>query len=144
MSSPRRILIIGAPGVGKTTYARKLGEKLQIQYIEVDRIYWKEKKGGKVNQEFESELLALTNKDEWIIEGLSKLTIPLIGHRITFVHFIRIGYLKLLFRSIRRLVLTGNWTEFKMNLDPAQFKRRRDLYNQLLSRYSIAKWWEVI
>ena len=35
-----RIYIVGGPGSGKTTYAKKLSEKHKIPYVELDELYW--------------------------------------------------------------------------------------------------------
>jgi adenylate kinase family enzyme len=36
----RRVAIIGSPGAGKSTFARKLGERLNIPVIHLDKLYW--------------------------------------------------------------------------------------------------------
>jgi len=37
----KRILIIGAGGAGKTTFARQLGEILGLAVVHLDALYWK-------------------------------------------------------------------------------------------------------
>lgn len=39
-AAPRRIAVVGASGSGKTTFARRLAERLGIPHIELDAIHW--------------------------------------------------------------------------------------------------------
>ena len=36
-----RILLIGSPGTGKSTVAKFLGEKLNLEVIHLDKYFWK-------------------------------------------------------------------------------------------------------
>ena len=40
--SMERIIIIGKPGSGKSTLALKLGKKLDLPVVHIDKIYWTE------------------------------------------------------------------------------------------------------
>ena len=35
-----KINVVGTSAVGKTTFAKKLAEKLQLHYIELDDLFW--------------------------------------------------------------------------------------------------------
>ena len=64
-----KIVIIGSPGSGKSTLARKLGRKLHIKVVHLDRIFWQpgwEKKPLDTRREI---LLHLVLEKQWIIEG---------------------------------------------------------------------------
>ena len=37
----KRIAIIGSPGVGKSTFARQLGDITGIEVFHLDRLFWK-------------------------------------------------------------------------------------------------------
>jgi adenylate kinase family enzyme len=37
--SPRRVLVAGTSGAGKTTLARRVGEALQVPHVEIDALY---------------------------------------------------------------------------------------------------------
>ncbi|TVP95795.1 MAG: GNAT family N-acetyltransferase [Acholeplasmatales bacterium] len=39
-ASPRRIIILGSPGTGKTTLAKMLAKKLDLPYLHLDSVYW--------------------------------------------------------------------------------------------------------
>ena len=40
LNPPKKILVFGNSGVGKTTLSRKLSDKLNIPYLHIDSIYW--------------------------------------------------------------------------------------------------------
>ena len=41
LKSPRKILVIGSGGAGKSTFARRLSEILGIDVVHLDALYWK-------------------------------------------------------------------------------------------------------
>lgn len=65
-----KIVIIGSPGAGKTTFARKLGRKLDIEVVHLDRKFWypgwKEKPR---NERIAILEKIVREKKQWIIEG---------------------------------------------------------------------------
>jgi adenylate kinase family enzyme len=62
-----KIVVIGAPGSGKTFLSKKIAEILKLTHIESDEIYWK---GLDLRKEIEN----LTEDDNWIVEGhISKI-----------------------------------------------------------------------
>lgn len=64
-----RIVIIGSPGAGKSTLARKLGRKLQIQVVNLDRIFWNPDWKEKPRNTRIGILKERVSKRQWIIEG---------------------------------------------------------------------------
>lgn len=66
---PQRILIIGSPGAGKSTLARKLALKLNLPLIYLDMIYHQADHTVLSSQEFDQRLKIELNKPEWIIDG---------------------------------------------------------------------------
>lgn len=65
----KRIIIIGKPGSGKSTLAVKLGKKLDLPVIHLDKLYWTEGWVEKDKELFNKELEAELKKDRWIIDG---------------------------------------------------------------------------
>ncbi len=66
----KKILIIGDAGRGKTTFAKKLSEKLNIPKYSLDDFFWEIKftkpRGKEKDVEMAREVF---EKDEWIVEG---------------------------------------------------------------------------
>jgi len=72
-----KIYISGAAGSGKTTYAKKLSKKLEIDCFDLDEVKWiNSGNNGTLNQERSkeerTELLnkILTENESWICEGV--------------------------------------------------------------------------
>ncbi len=72
----KKIIIIGCPGAGKSTFARKLKDKLGIELFYLDRIYHKADRTTVSREEFDAELAEIMKKKQWIIDGNYQRTIP--------------------------------------------------------------------
>lgn len=65
----RKILVIGCPGAGKSTFARKLREKLQLPLYYLDMIWHKPDRTTCSREEFDRRLQKILQEDRWIIDG---------------------------------------------------------------------------
>ena len=65
----KRILIIGCPGAGKTYFAKRLGQILNIPVIHMDNLYWNKDKTSITTEELKEKLLPYLEKESWIIDG---------------------------------------------------------------------------
>lgn len=64
-----RVAIIGCPGSGKSTFARKLHEKTGLPLVHLDNIWWKPDRTHITREAFDERLAALLKTDAWIIDG---------------------------------------------------------------------------
>lgn len=64
-----RILILGGPGTGKSTFARFLGKKLNLEVIHLDKHYHKAGWEPRERDEFHEIVRAFVKKDRWVIDG---------------------------------------------------------------------------
>lgn len=65
----KKVLVIGCPGSGKSTFARKLRDKLDLPLFYLDMIWHKPDKSTYTKDEFDKKLAEIIKKDEWIIDG---------------------------------------------------------------------------
>ncbi len=84
----KRIIVIGSPGAGKSTFARKLKEKTGIPLYYLDMIFHNPDKTTATREEFDSKLQTILQKEEWIIDGNYQRTLPLRFEACTDVFFL--------------------------------------------------------
>lgn len=65
----KKVIVIGCPGSGKSTFARALYSKTGIPLYHLDMMYWNADKTTVEKSVFRERLSALLEKDEWIIDG---------------------------------------------------------------------------
>ena len=64
-----KILIIGSPGSGKSTFARALGEKMNLPVYHLDNLYRNPDKTTVERDVFDGRLVEILEKNAWIIDG---------------------------------------------------------------------------
>ena len=64
-----RIIIIGCGGAGKSTLARKLGEKTGLPVVHLDKLFWKPGWESVSREEFDRLHRQELAKERWILDG---------------------------------------------------------------------------
>jgi adenylate kinase family enzyme len=104
-----KIVVIGAPGSGKTYLSQKISEKLNLKHIECDSIFW----GG---SDLRSEVAHLTESDNWIVDGhISKIFDIVVPRSDKFI-VVEGSTILGLYRATRR-----DWRNFKKAWHNIQF-----------------------
>lgn len=65
----KKVLVIGCPGAGKSTFSRKLSAKTHLPLYYLDMIWHRPDKTTIGRKEFALELARIMQDDEWIIDG---------------------------------------------------------------------------
>lgn len=64
-----RVLVIGSPGSGKSTFARRLGEQTGLPVHHLDQLYWRAGWVEREREAFRADVAQLAAGPRWIIEG---------------------------------------------------------------------------
>lgn len=125
------IVLIGAPGSGKTWLASQLSSKLKLHHIEADQIFWN---GG----DLRSEVQKLTSVDNWVFEGhiskVSDVVLPKADKVIVVEHP---EFLSLV-RSIKR-----DWRNFKkVYFNIQNYEKMRHRRDEIVSQLDDVIYWQ--
>ncbi len=111
-----RILLIGSPGTGKSTAAKFLGEKLNLEVIHLDKYFWKPDWEMRSRYEFDEIVSELIMKDKWIIDGNYSRTLKVRAKRADLIIFFDFPSYFCVYRILKR--------SFKTKLG---FEKRTDM-----------------
>ena len=65
----KKVIIIGSPGSGKSTFARKLEAITGLPLFYLDMLYWNEDKTTVSKEVFLERLQSIMENEKWIIDG---------------------------------------------------------------------------
>lgn len=65
----KKVIVIGCPGSGKSTFSRALRDKTGLPLYHLDMIWHKPDRTNVSREEFDSVLSNILETDEWIIDG---------------------------------------------------------------------------
>ena len=71
----KKIIVIGCPGSGKTTFAEKLKDKIGLPLFYIDAIWHKPDRTDISRDEYDARLAEILALDSWIIDGNYSRTI---------------------------------------------------------------------
>ena len=124
----KKIAIIGSGGAGKSTFARQLSTKLNIEVYHLDAILWKTNWTGTPKDEQKRIQHELIANESWIIDGNYGSTLDIRLNAADTIIFLDIHRLICLYRAIKRILQYRNRTRPDMaegceeRFDPAFLK----------------------
>ena len=81
-------MIIGCPGSGKSTFARKLRDMTNLPLYYLDMLFWNADRTTVDKEVFQQRLEEILQKDQWIIDGNYNRTIELRLQHCDMVFFL--------------------------------------------------------
>ena len=118
-------MIIGSGGAGKSTLARELGKKLNIEVLHLDNLLWEPnwKQAPRDRQKIIQE--NIVKNDQWIIDGNYGATMDIRLQSADTIIFIDISRVICIYRAIKRMfqyrnkvrpdMVEGNHERFDLN-----------------------------
>ena len=73
----KKIIVIGCPGSGKTTFSKKLSQITALPLYHLDAIWHKPDKTHIAREEFDQRISEIFSTDSWIIDGNYTRTIEM-------------------------------------------------------------------
>ena len=98
----KRILVIGSGGAGKTTFARRLGERTGLPVIHLDSHYWRPGWQPTEEDEWRRRVEELAGQGAWIMDGNYGGTLDIRLEACDAVVFLDVPRLTCLWRVFKR------------------------------------------
>ncbi|MBP3361935.1 MAG: AAA family ATPase [Clostridia bacterium] len=109
-----KILVLGCPGSGKSTFSKKLSEKLNIPCIYLDKLFWKEGWIERSKDDFDALLVSELEKEKWVMDGHFSRTLSLRLSYADTVIFFDYPRLLCLWRVLKRIFKSYGTTRSDM------------------------------
>jgi len=100
----KRVVVIGAPCSGKTTFAYQLAQLMRVKHIELDTIYWLQYRIPRSHDEFRMLVKDAVAANEWVVDGYYGNTLgDICLSRVTTLIWLKYPWHVLFYRALRRL-----------------------------------------
>ena len=138
-SSPftyQRIVVVGATGCGKSTLAERLARKFNLDYIELDALYWKPDWVRSSNEEFRAKVEAATQAPGWALAGNYGVTRDIVWPRAEAVIWLDYPFFLILSRLLQRIWVRWRSQELMWGTNRETFW----VHFKLWSKDSLVNW----
>ncbi len=102
-----RINVVGTSGSGKSTVGKRIAEKLNIPYIQLDQLHWKPNWQESTDEELFTKLENALSADDWVLDGNYSKTQPIKWNRVQMVVYLDLPFHIVLYRIIKRSLRRG-------------------------------------
>ena len=104
----KRVLVIGPGGAGKSTFARRLGEVLNLEVTHLDRAYWRSGWTKPAAEDWQQTVTELARRDSWIMDGNFGGTLELRVKHCDTIIFLDMSRPLCLWRVVKRRLTYRN------------------------------------
>lgn len=104
----KRVLVIGSGGAGKSTFAKRLGNILNLGVVHLDSLYWKPGWIETPKQDWRKTIEGIITRDSWIMDGNYSGTLDLRLGACDTVIFLDSSRIVCLWRVIKRAMKYRN------------------------------------
>ena len=98
----RRVLIIGSPGAGKSTFSRALASTTKLPLIHLDAEFWQAGWRETPREQWVQRVAELVRADSWIMDGNYGGTLPARISAADTVVLLALPRLQCLYRVLQR------------------------------------------
>jgi adenylate kinase family enzyme len=135
----RRVVVVGVTGVGKTTFASALSERLGVPHVELDALYWQPQWTPRDPDEFRARIVAEVARDAWVIDGNYSATRDQVWSSADTLIWLNYPLLLIFDRLLRRTLRRGVKREILWGTNQerlwTQFFSPQSLFLWALQRY---------
>ena len=96
----KRINVIGTSGGGKSQFSRRLADKLDIPYIEMDAVFWLPSWNHLSTDDFLFELKTIMEQEAWVLDGNQSKTNELKWQYVDTIIWLDFGF----FRTFKQIL----------------------------------------
>lgn len=130
-----RINVIGTSGSGKCTLSKRIARKLDIPYVEMDRIFWGPNWTEPSDEEFLPRLEAAIDQPDWVLDGNYSRSNQIKWRNVQMIVWVDFSFARTLYQAVTRAICRlidrkELWPE----------TGNRESLRMLLSRDSIVLW----
>ncbi len=100
----KNINVVGTSASGKSTFSKELAAKLNVQYIEMDELFWKPNWEESNNSEFLPKVEAAISNDGWVLDGNYSRTSPLKWAKVNTIVWIDYSLSRTVFQAFKRAI----------------------------------------
>ncbi len=72
----RKVLVLGNGGAGKSTFARRMGERFLLPVVHLDRLWWLPGWQNRSGEQFDALLAEALCAPAWVMDGNYERTLP--------------------------------------------------------------------
>ncbi len=101
----RKVLVVGSGGAGKSTFAKRLGQLLDLEVIHLDALYWKAGWVETPKAEWAETVARLVRREAWVMDGNYSGTFDIRIEACDTLIFLDMPRRVCLWRVLKRLIV---------------------------------------